>query len=201
MLARMKSHFRSSVVGYVALFFALGLGTAWAIETNSVRSKHIVDGQVKPKDLAPPKPWDEVGDGNGPAFSTTSTPGFCQFGKRGDNFPVDDWENFPSYQTAAFYRDAGGVVRLKGLVRRGTDVFPCEDDSFPGPISIDDIFKLPEGYSPAATAIFANRSSNAPAELRIEADGDVVAMSGDYTWVSLDGIAFRCAPSGQNGCP
>lgn len=51
MSSRTASHLRSNVVGYVALFFALGLGTAWALETNSVKSKHIVNDAVKGKDI------------------------------------------------------------------------------------------------------------------------------------------------------
>jgi hypothetical protein len=50
MLAR---HVRAHVVGYVALFLALGTGTAVAaVAKNSIRSKHIVNGQVKAADLA-----------------------------------------------------------------------------------------------------------------------------------------------------
>ena len=49
---RIMAHVRGNLVGYVALFFALGLGTAWALDANSVRSKHIVDGQVKGADVA-----------------------------------------------------------------------------------------------------------------------------------------------------
>ena len=48
----MRTHIRQNVVGYVALFFALGLGTAYAVEKNSVKSKHIAPGQVKAADLA-----------------------------------------------------------------------------------------------------------------------------------------------------
>ena len=51
MAKRIGEHVRGNVVAYVALFFALGMGTAWALERNSVRSKHIVNGQVKPRDL------------------------------------------------------------------------------------------------------------------------------------------------------
>ncbi|HEV3008614.1 MAG TPA: hypothetical protein VGX52_06235, partial [Burkholderiales bacterium] len=47
-----------NLVAYVALFFSLGLGTAWALERNSVKSKHIVNGQVKSVDVAN----DETGD-------------------------------------------------------------------------------------------------------------------------------------------
>lgn len=48
-----RSHIRSNVVGYVALFVALS-GTAWAateLGKNDVKSKHIGKGQVKNTDL------------------------------------------------------------------------------------------------------------------------------------------------------
>jgi hypothetical protein len=47
-----STHIRSNVVGYVAVFLALG-GVTYAagLQPNSVRSKHIVDGQVKSTDL------------------------------------------------------------------------------------------------------------------------------------------------------
>src|SRR5687767_12882971 len=50
---RLRTHLRSNLVGYVALFCALNLGTAWALERNTVRSKHIVNGQVKAVDVDP----------------------------------------------------------------------------------------------------------------------------------------------------
>ena len=40
----------ANVVSLVALFVALG-GVAYALESNSVKSRHIVDGQVKSVDL------------------------------------------------------------------------------------------------------------------------------------------------------
>jgi hypothetical protein len=57
---QISAHVRSNVVGYVALFIALG-GTAWAadkigagdIAGDAVRSKHIKREQVKRLDLAP----------------------------------------------------------------------------------------------------------------------------------------------------
>jgi hypothetical protein len=48
--SQIHSHIRANIIGYVALFFSLSLGTAWALENNSVRSKHIVNGQVKGED-------------------------------------------------------------------------------------------------------------------------------------------------------
>ena len=49
-MGSIRAHVRGNIVGYVALFFTLSLGTAWALEANSVKSKHIVNGQVKAKD-------------------------------------------------------------------------------------------------------------------------------------------------------
>jgi hypothetical protein len=53
MLAGIRSRLTfANVISVVALFAALGLGTAWALEANSVKSKHIKDGQVKPADTS-----------------------------------------------------------------------------------------------------------------------------------------------------
>jgi hypothetical protein len=52
MSRRIREHLQSNVVGYVALFFALTMGTAWALGANSVKSKHIKDGQVWTEDVA-----------------------------------------------------------------------------------------------------------------------------------------------------
>ena len=55
MAGKFSSHVRSNVVGYIALFFALGLGSAWAateLDKNEVKSKHIKNAGVKTKDLA-----------------------------------------------------------------------------------------------------------------------------------------------------
>ena len=46
----LRQHIRSNLIGYVALFFALGLGTAWASHLE-VLSSDIVDGEVKSQDL------------------------------------------------------------------------------------------------------------------------------------------------------
>jgi hypothetical protein len=54
MLRTFGSHIRNQWIGALALFLVLGGGTAYAVthlDKDSVRSQHIVDGQVKPKDL------------------------------------------------------------------------------------------------------------------------------------------------------
>ena len=54
MAGNFRSHVRSNVIGYLALFVALS-GTAWAateLDKNEVKSKHIKNRGVKTKDLA-----------------------------------------------------------------------------------------------------------------------------------------------------
>ena len=51
---RIRNHIRSNVVGYVALFFALSLGTAWASHPggeNTISSADIIDGAVRNADI------------------------------------------------------------------------------------------------------------------------------------------------------
>lgn len=55
MLRTFASHLRHQWTGVLALFLVLGSGTAYAvtqIDRNSVKSKHIVNGEVKEVDLA-----------------------------------------------------------------------------------------------------------------------------------------------------
>ena len=46
----MRTHLRHNIVGYVALFFSLGLGTAWASH-EQIFSNDIVNGEVKKVDV------------------------------------------------------------------------------------------------------------------------------------------------------
>jgi hypothetical protein len=55
MAYKIGHHLRENAVGYLALFFATGVGTAWAateLERNEVKSKHIGAGQVRAQDIA-----------------------------------------------------------------------------------------------------------------------------------------------------
>jgi hypothetical protein len=50
--ARIRDHIRSNVVGYIALFFALSTGSAFALSgSNTVFSDDIVDDQVRTADV------------------------------------------------------------------------------------------------------------------------------------------------------
>ena len=50
-MKRVGGHLRGNLVAYVALFCALGLGTAYAVERNSVKGKHIVKDAVRSSDI------------------------------------------------------------------------------------------------------------------------------------------------------
>jgi hypothetical protein len=53
-MSGIRGHIRSNVVGYVALFFALTMGTAYASHTggaNTIDSVDIIDGEVKTADV------------------------------------------------------------------------------------------------------------------------------------------------------
>jgi hypothetical protein len=54
MQKRIRGHIRSNVVGYIALFFALSGGAAWATHpggANTIDSTDIIDDQVKSPDI------------------------------------------------------------------------------------------------------------------------------------------------------
>ena len=144
-----------------------------------------------PGPTGPPGPqvqaeaWREIGAPGEPDFhdpdseirlgcSRTSTP----------------WSNMGgSKDTAAFYRDPWGVVRLKGAVVSGGG--HCE------------VFVLPPGYRPGADLEFPSWVDPAWGDavaggVTVLADGLVYSHTGQ---LSLASVAFRCQPSGSNGCP
>ena len=222
MLAGVLTYIRHHHLAFLALFIALG-GTAWAIEANSVKSKHIVNGQVKEADLgndavtagkvgenalgtdqidestlfnddslddadlaAAEGPHLIGGDGE-PPFRQND--GFCP------------WQNFDTggHQPAAFFRDAFGFVHIQGLVKATNN--NC-DFSF----GDNNIFELPAGYRPASRSVHSIVANDTGRRVNVDPTGlvgvDTSVPLGDIVaFVSLDGISFRCAPSGQDGCP
>jgi hypothetical protein len=107
------------------------------------------------------------------------------------------------FETPGFFRDPTGVVHLRGFARAHHG-----DGSHCGGIPDNDsvAFTLPVGYRPESEVVLSTVSNNTPGRLNIRTNGNV-EIEPDYpswfdvtVWVSLDG-AFRCAPSGQDGCP
>jgi hypothetical protein len=103
--------------------------------------------------------WREVGATGQPAFQNS-------------------WVNAAGGETAAFYKDALGIVHLKGFIGSGT---------------INAVaFTLPEGYRPAANLQFAAPSNSAFGYFDVQSDGDVLPVVGNNTWFALN-VSFRAA--------
>lgn len=131
----------------------------------------------------PAEAWNEV-----TAFGTCST-----MGSLWDNY------NATTNSTAAYYRDPLGVVHLKGTIACGGD--PAALGGSHG------IFELPPGYLPAKDENFITPSAGGASVVLVAgASGADVrwvggADPGSNGFLDLDGISFRCEPSGANGCP
>jgi hypothetical protein len=63
------------------------------------------------------------------------------------------------------------------------------------------MFTLPAGFRPGKLQHFAAVSSIAIVEVNVDAAGPVTSSVPASGWQALDGISFRCAPSGSDGCP
>jgi hypothetical protein len=108
--------------------------------------------------------------------------------------PVGEWYDAPSIdQPVGAYRDRQGTVFLQGVAERclnsGTHL----------------IFTLPPGLRPAKVVGSASATSSGSAAdaILVQPNGDVFASQPPSApgFEYLDGISFRCGPSGQNGCP
>jgi hypothetical protein len=212
----------ANVAATIALFVALG-GTSYAalsLPAGSVGTKQLKNGAVTraklghgvlataagPQGLpgpqgatgsqgppgpagangtpAAPEAWHEVGTAGNPGFEQCSGPNAWQNSRPGTD------------ATAAFYRDPYGVVHLKGTVK-------CNDV----PVGSYNIFRVPRGYFPSNLQWFTVSADNGPATVVAEDYGTFAALvyvtgkPGAGGLVSLDGISWRCSPSGVNGCP
>jgi hypothetical protein len=94
---------------------------------------------------------------------------------------LNSWANYANtFNTAGYFKDSFGIVHLKGLVRSGPANQP--------------IFTLPNGYRPAQRELHAvSTNPNTIGRIDILTNGDVIMISGNNEWISLDGITFRAA--------
>jgi hypothetical protein len=125
--------------------------------------------------------WREIGAAGNPAFACLA-----------DGEPAEcTWDNIGyGFNSAAFYKDPLGVVRLRGVVAVfGTFTAPaCQKYS---------MFTLPTGYRPAAKTVAATLAGEYTQAARIDIlpDGRVTTCTPDIAngiwWFSLDGISFR----------
>ena len=86
-------------------------------------------------------------------------------------------------RTVGYYRDALGIVRLRGAVTGG---------------AADAVLVLPAGYLPDQSWYFATDHAGAYGRVIVDTGGNVTSDVGGHTSVSLDGIAFP-APNGSAG--
>lgn len=94
---------------------------------------------------------------------------------------LNSWVNFGApYDDAGFFKDANGIVHLRGLVKNGSSGSAI-------------IFQLPAGYRPANSKLFSTIVSGATGcEMTIDSGGDLYSPSGSAstTWTSLENISF-----------
>jgi hypothetical protein len=169
---------REQMAAFMNRLGALGAGKVPVVNADKldgIDSTGFVKGPVQA--------WREIG--------AAGQPGFTQYCL---SLCYDIWSNYDTgHNSAAFYKDPLGVVRLKGLVKVGA--LPV----LAIPISCDEmsIFVLPAGYRPAKTTIFTTLQNETFARVDILPSGAVVmcgpfeVWAGDY-WL-LDEIAFRAA--------
>ena len=100
----------------------------------------------------------------------------------------NDWENYKGVTTCAYYKD-GDRVWIKGQIKNDENSSPAGTDSV--------IFRLPEGFRPEATNIFATIVSGSTiGRIHVRKSGNVVAFSDNGTdksakLLTLDGISFK----------
>jgi hypothetical protein len=110
------------------------------------------------------------------------------------------WRNLGDHvnNAAAYGRDPSGVVHIRGLIQQ------CFGNPLAPEVS-PVIFTLPPGFRPAREEVVLGVSSITAGFVRINVgpNGEVSTSNppGDEKWLSLDGISFRCDPSGADGCP
>lgn len=93
---------------------------------------------------------------------------------------ANGWSNLAGgFQTAAYYKDRAGLVRLVGVVTGGT-------------IGAT-VFTLPVGFRPALIELFIGVSGAATSRIDVQNDGQVIIKNGTNGFVSLSGICFRAA--------
>jgi hypothetical protein len=127
-----------------------------------------------------------VGSGGEPTFD------FCNSGN------TKTWVNAGStFGSAAYYRDPMGIVHLSGTVKCPTAAAQN------GKI----VFTLPAGFRPPKQYVFTvARGPESVGKIEVQEGGvlnfgALVSAPGVEETVNLNGIDFRCAPSGVAGCP
>lgn len=86
------------------------------------------------------------------------------------------WVSYGAGNTPGYFKDADGLVHLRGLIKSGTINTTA--------------FTLPAGFRPSRTIIRNTPSNSTSSRIDIRADGVVIPVTGSNLWVSLDNIVF-----------
>ncbi len=95
---------------------------------------------------------------------------------------TNGWANYDSgteYGPVGYYKDAMGIVHLRGLAAGGTIG--------------QNMFTLPAGFRPSAGILIFTTISTAntsAARVHIRTDGTVAALGGGNGWIVLSGLSF-----------
>jgi hypothetical protein len=174
----------------------------------SVNATDLANQSVTQAKLKPPEPWHELGATGEPTLNSAGG-ALCS------------WSNFDSnHDSAAFYRDPFGVVHLKGVLKVTMAIGDNGDCWYDNGVNDQAyqianrrIFTLPLGYRPAKRLTDIALTNGKVGRIDVDGPGlsgqPAGAVSVDYptsqndvkSYLSLNGISFRCSPSGQNGCP
>ena len=145
-----------------------------------------------PGPLVRPEDYNVVGDADGPPFLAELNTSERSCSDAG----TERWENYAGgFHSAGFYRDPFGRVHLRGLVKKSAAAGNDPDCA---------IFNLPAGYRPEGHTVFSSIANNQLVRVSVYSNGEVdpeALPTGGGNFLSLEGISFRCGPSGQNGCP
>lgn len=141
-----------------------GYGDIFRVE-DSTGTRLLVVDRVGLTSIVP-EGWNVVGAAGQPAFQNSWV-----------NYGISTWA------TAAFFKDPGGVVHVRGLVNAGT--------------LGTTVFQLPVGYRPAMQEMFIGWSHLGAQRIDIQPTGALVVNgsgafpSGGSSYVSLSGISLK----------
>jgi hypothetical protein len=167
-------------------------------DINEATLSGVTPGGTAGGDLTGTYPNPSVADGAITPAKLNAGLSFTDAGLPTDDCTGHDWDvrpnNVPGYSNPSYARDPFGIVHLRGVA------ISCVAQA-------GVMFTLPPGFRPAARELFLGMRYGGGGILRwiVQTNGDVQPTNfdtlGQDDIVSISGITFRCAPSGQNGCP